>query len=142
MNDDLFRELLITSEGMKAPPREVPPELKERFERAIDLHCKPQVLTEIQMRLVILQVLAKGRLDGAEIVEKLDALKIKLADEGEGVILALLARMEDEGFVSGNFDEAMVRKIYRVEEHGSSLLNRNADAVRNLSPQIAMLWAT
>ena len=143
MNEEKLKELFSDLEAMDAPV--TPPSEREwRLFRDALAAEQPrlQIITEDQMKVVILQILSKGRADGGEIVEKLAELKIRLADEGEGVIFALLARMEDEEFLSGQFDAGMVRKTYKVEERGSKLLESMADSVRSLSDRIGMLWAT
>ena len=143
MNEEKLKELFSDLEAMDAPV--TPPSSREwqLFRDALAAEQpQVQIITENQMKVVILQILSKGRADGGEIVEKLAELKIRLADEGEGVIFALLARMEDEEFLSGQFDAGMVRKTYKVEERGSKLLESMADSVRSLSDRIGMLWAT
>jgi DNA-binding PadR family transcriptional regulator len=89
----------------------------------------------------VLQILHNGRADGGQIIDKLKELKIRLELEGEGVVFALLAKMEERGVITGKFDEAMIRKTYQVEEKGSNLLNREAHSVRGINEQVGMLWA-
>jgi DNA-binding PadR family transcriptional regulator len=140
MNKKLLRELLIRSEGMHPTPREVSPELQARCDAILAKHAASKVISESNMIVVLLQILSKGRADGDQIIEKLNEVKVHLELQGDGVIFALLARMEDEELILGEFDEAMTRKTYKVEEKGSALLNHNADSVRNLSQHLALLW--
>ena len=143
MNEEKLKELFSDLEAMDAPV--TPPSAREwqLFRDALAAEQpQVQIITENQMKVVILQILSKGRADGGEIVEKLAELKIRLALEGEGVIFALLARMEDEELLAGTFDAAMFRKTYKVEERGSKLLESSEDSVRSLSDRIGMLWAT
>ena len=141
MNKKLLRQLLIRSEGMHPTPREVPPELKDRFDAILAKHAAPQVISESNMIVVVLQILHNGRADGGQIIDKLKEMKIRLEQQGEGVIFALLSKMEERDLIIGKFDKAMVRKTYQVEEKGSNLLNREADSVRSINEQVGMLWA-
>jgi DNA-binding PadR family transcriptional regulator len=142
MNKELLKRLLIVSKAMDAPPMEPSERAKELFEAALARRQPVKVLSEKQMKVVILKILSKGRADGGEIIEKLHELKVWLDLKGEGVIFALLARMEEDDLLSGKFDDAMVRKTYRMEERGSKLLDANSDSVRVISEPLAMLWST
>jgi DNA-binding PadR family transcriptional regulator len=140
MNEDLLRELLITSKGVHAPPKEVPPELQQRFDAAIEKYCAPKVISESVMIRVLLKIVSEGRQDGGQIISKLNKAKVRLEHEGEGLIFALLARMEDQELILGGFDEAMTQRTYQVDEKGSDLLVKSPSSERNLIEQLALLW--
>ena len=101
-----------------------------------------KVVSDKQMKVIILQILSKGRFDGGEIVEKLNESKVRLATQGDGVIYALLSEMEEADFISGAFDAAMVRKTYERAARGKELLKKNAASVQGINEPVAALFAT
>ena len=141
MNEELLKELLATAKAMDAPAVEPSPRAKESFAAMLAKYA-PTVLKDAQMQVVILKVLTQGRADGGEIISKLDELKVRHELQGEGVVYALLARMEEEGLISGRFDTAMTRKEYWIQDPGTKLLEKQSDAVRNVSGLVAALWAS
>lgn len=143
MNDDFLNDLILVAKAMDAPPNEPSERAKELFEAALARRQPFEIVSEKQMRVIILQLLTKGRFDGGQIIEKLNELKYRMNLEGEGVIYGLLARMEEESLVIGKFDEAMVRKIYRIDEpKGTKLLEKSSALARASQPRIDALPAT
>ena len=143
MNDDFLDDLILAAKAMNAPPREPSERAKEMFEAALARRQPFEVVSEKQMRVIILQLLTKGRFDGGEIIDKLNALKYRLKLEGDGVVYALLARMEEEDLINGTFDPAMTRKTYALDEAaGSKLLQENSALARNSEARVFALFAT
>jgi DNA-binding PadR family transcriptional regulator len=144
MNNEYLKRLLIISKAIDAPPEEPSERATELFEAALARRQPFTVKSEKQMKVIILQLLKKGgRLDGAEILEKLEALRCRLKLEGDGVIYALLARMEEENLVIGKFDSAMVRKTYQMDDtKGRLLLKKNLASEGMESERIDAVFAT
>ena len=142
MNDDFLDDLILVAKAMDAPPKEPSERARELFEAALARRQPFTVVTEKQMRVIILQILTLGRSDGSEIVAKLHESKVKLELEGEGVIFALLSQMEEDGLLTGQFDPTMTRKTYRVETPGSTLLEKNAATVKTINAPVGALFAT
>lgn len=144
MNNEHLKSLLIISKAIDASPEEPSERAKELFEAALARRQPFTVKSEKQMKVIILQLLKKGgRLDGGEILEKLEALRCRLELQGDGVVYALLARMEEENLVIGNFDSAMVRKIYQMDDtKGKSLLDKNLASTGVDIERINAIFAT
>ena len=142
MNNEYLKRLLIITKAIDAPPEEPSERAKELFEAALARRKSFHVVTEDQMKVIILQLLSKGMSDGAQIIEKLSERKVKLELQGEGVIYALLATMEEDRLIIGKFDDVMVRKEYKIETAGTSLLQQSAASVQTINPSIQALFAT
>ncbi len=141
MSDELLKEILTIAKAMDAQPVSPPPRAQERFE-AMLLKNGPKVLTESEMRTVILKLLSKGRADGGEIADAIAGLRLRLAEKGDGLVFALLGRMEEEGIVKGEFDQPMTRKTYTIQTKGTALLEKGQAGVLGLSESLGRLWAT
>jgi DNA-binding PadR family transcriptional regulator len=139
MNEELLRELLMAAKDMDAQPVEPSPRAKERLEAMLAKYA-PAVITEAQMKILILKILS-GRADGGEVADELTKLKVNLQTPGRGLVFALLDEMESEGMIRGEFNVDMTRKSYRLTDRGSGLLERDANTVQGLSPLVAALWA-
>ncbi len=142
MNEEFLKQMLSDMEAMNASV--TPPSSREweLFRSAMAAESiRDQEVSESQMEVLILKILSSGRADGGEIAEELKKLKVHLATPGEGLIFALLARMEDEGVIIGGFNPEMTRKEYSLAERGRGLLERGSSTVQNLNPLVAALWA-
>ena len=143
MNDDFLDDLILVAKAMHAPPKEPSERARELFEAALARRQPFEIVSEKQMQVIILQLLPKGRFDGGQIIEKLNELKYRVNLEGDGVIYALLARMEEENLIIGKFDETMVRKIYQIDKpKGTQLLERNSAFARTSGERINAILAT
>jgi DNA-binding PadR family transcriptional regulator len=137
MSDEFLKDLLSDVDAIQAPPATPSPRQRRAFREALGI----LVLDESKIVTVILKILARGRKDGGEIIAKLNEIDVRFEVEGEGVIFALLSRMEDQELILGGFNDTMTQRTYGLDSKGEILLNRSEDSVRNLSEHLAMLWA-
>jgi DNA-binding PadR family transcriptional regulator len=144
MTEEQLTLLLAAVDAVDAPPAA---ELSLRARDVLDaalakLPPTPRELSDEEMKIVILKILSNGRADGGELADTLADLNIHLAKEGEGLIFALLANMEERGLIIGQFNEARTRKAYSLTADGLLLLERKSAAVRNSCPSLSRLWKT
>ena len=140
MNRERLKRIIAIMEPVNVPV-EVPPHAKAIMEAAIEKFCI-RTLSEKEMRSVILKILNLGRCDGGQVAQRLSELRVRLEQDGEGMIFALLANMAREGLIAGSFDSGMTQKTYFITDNGSSVLQREESTIRSLSKNIDGLWAT
>ena len=136
MSDEFLKDLLSDLDAMDAPPVVPSQRSRNKFRESIGL----LVLDESKIVTVILKILKDGRLDGGEIIAELKDLDVRFEVDGDGAILALLAKMEDRELILGGFNEAMTQRTYGLDDKGEALLGRSEDSVRNLSEHLVTLW--
>ena len=130
MNRERLKRIIAIMEPVNVPV-EVPPHAKAIMEAAIEKFCI-RTLSEKEMRSVILKILNLGRCDGGQVAQRLSELRVRLEQDGEGMIFALLANMAREGLIAGSFDSGMTQKTYFITDNGSSVLQREESTIRSM----------
>jgi DNA-binding PadR family transcriptional regulator len=77
-------------------------------------------LTSKEMAPLILKVLAQGKMDGFDLISRLEKARIRNKDGGEAVNYGVLNKLAAEGFVQVDLDDSggQIRKVYRLTETG------------------------
>src|SRR4051812_9870572 len=122
MNNEFLKAVLTTMRELDPPPIEPSEKVKDMLEAFLTKYSSYDVLSQEQMEIVILKLLDEGRLAGGEVASKVDSLKVRLEAEGEAIIFALLARMEEEKLISKESD---LKPVYRIEHLGTNLLQKH-----------------
>jgi DNA-binding PadR family transcriptional regulator len=91
-------------------------------------------LTEKQMEVLLLKLIAEQPADGFELINNLAKANVKLKNGTEGLIYGILGRMENQGLVEGRWMEgsAAMKKSYYLTDHGTKLLARESALAPNL----------
>ena len=138
MSDEFFKDLLSDVDAIQAPPAVPSQRQRKAFREAIGL----SVLDESKIVTLILMLLRRGSADGREIIAKLNALHVRFEVEGEGAILALLARMDEQQLIFGESHPARPQNDYCLLKYCEMLLQQNFQAVRNVNKYVAALFTT
>lgn len=83
-------------------------------------------LTEKQMEAFLLRLIAVQPASGFNLVDEVVKARFRIGEEGEGAIYALLADMETDGTIQGEWREGQRRMIksYRLTAEGRRLLEK------------------
>jgi DNA-binding PadR family transcriptional regulator len=77
-------------------------------------------LTSKEMAPLILKVLAQGKMDGFDLISRLEKAHIRIKGAGEAVNYGVLNKLAAEGYVQVDLEDSggQIRKVYRLTETG------------------------
>ena len=145
MNDDNTRiEQMLREAGpilkQGDEPVAVPPPVLAKL-RAVREQVFPswKELTSKEMAPLILKVLAQGKMDGFDLISRLEKAHIRNKDGGEAVNYGVLNRLAAEGYVQVDLEDGggQIRKMYRLTESGHNQVRQaTAEQLATLSAAI------
>jgi DNA-binding PadR family transcriptional regulator len=108
-------------------PVVVPPQVLARLRAAKEKKFPTWTeLTAKEMEPLLLSVLAKGQMDGFDIISKLEKAHIRIKGAGEAVNYGVLSKLVSAGHVQVDLEDrgGQMRKFYRLTEDGRGLLKK------------------
>jgi len=96
-------------------------------------------LTAKEMEPLLLKVLAKGQMDGFDIISRLEKAHIRIKGAGEAVNYGVLSKLVSAGYVQVALEDrsSQMRKFYRLTEAGhGQLKTAESPALQTLAAAI------
>lgn len=130
--ENLLKKIGPLIHATETPSQKTPPELVAALDAIkVNRSTVPAILSEMQMRMLILRLIGEHPLDGPGIILRLDELKVSLTETGSLFVYAILYDMEQHGLLKGrrNVGATEIVKTYHLTDAGDAHLKQNNNLV-------------
>ncbi len=129
--ETILKKAFAALKAAEAAPLPPPPKARQALEQSLKMHVQPRLVSQPEMEMVLLKLLQDSPGEGGDLIQRLQTLKLRLANPGDGVIYGLLNTMERACWIEGRWREVGLKmiKTYHFTGSGSARLLNSQEKI-------------